>query len=125
MSNKMKILIVDDDPDISNMLQLMLEFKGYTVTLLNEGKNIIDTLASGSYRLIILDILLTGPNGDELCRQIKKDDRFSSIPVLMFSAMPDGKQIAMGAGADDFIEKPFEMEHILEKVRSLTEIAAE
>jgi DNA-binding response OmpR family regulator len=125
MNNTAKILVIDDDPDISNMLKLMLEFKGYIVTTLDNGKKIPDALASDSYQLIILDILLEGQNGDELCRELKKSEQFSSIPVLMFSAMPDGNRIARNAGADDFIEKPFEMDHILEKIRSLTGIHVE
>ncbi|MFT3702719.1 MAG: response regulator [Agriterribacter sp.] len=119
MSNKINILVVDDDPDIGEMLKMMLEFAGYFVTFIKRADKMITLLTAEDFQLIVLDMLIAGDDGNEFCRQLKKTPRFASIPVLMFSAMPNGEQLAAAAGAEGFITKPFEMNAILKKVSSL------
>ncbi|HOZ77289.1 MAG TPA: response regulator [Ferruginibacter sp.] len=119
MNAKENIVILDDDEDIGQMLKMMLEFKNYNVTLINRVDKIIPALKSQQYQLLILDMLIAGDNGCDLCRALKKNEALSPLPVLMFSALPDGKNKAMDAGADDFIAKPFDMESMLSKVTIL------
>jgi DNA-binding response OmpR family regulator len=121
MNSKENIVILDDDEDIGQMLKMMLEFKNYHVTLINRVDKIIPALTSQNYQLLILDMLIAGDNGCDLCRALKKNESLSPLPVLMFSALPDGKAKALEAGADDFISKPFDMESMLAKVTMLVE----
>lgn len=120
MNNNINIIVVDDDPDIGSMMKMMLEFKGYAVTLVSRVDKIPELLSAGSYQLLILDMLIAGENGNDLCRSLKSDERFSAIPILMFSAMPNGGEAALESGANDFIAKPFDMYAMLEKVSALT-----
>jgi len=119
MNAKENIVILDDDEDIGQMLKMMLEFKNYNVTLINRVDKIIPALSTQHYQLLILDMLIAGDNGCDLCRALKKNEDLSPLPVLMFSALPDGKNKALEAGADDFIAKPFDMETMLAKVQLL------
>lgn len=119
MSSKENIVILDDDEDIGQMLKMMLEFKNYEVTLINRVDKIVPALSARNYQLLILDMLIAGDNGCDLCRALKKNENLSPLPVLMFSALPDGKVKALEAGADDFIAKPFDMETMLAKVNLL------
>jgi DNA-binding response OmpR family regulator len=110
------ILVVDDDPDISMMLKLMLEFKGYTVKTADRQEQIYEVLGSSQIDLIIMDMLLSGVNGTDICTALKKNNNISHIPVMMISAHPNAKDICQEAGANDFISKPFDMQDILNKI---------
>lgn len=119
-NSRYKILIVDDDPDISMMLKLMLEFKGYTVNTTDRPEETHSILGENTGTdLVIMDMLLSGVNGTDICTQLKQSDITRHIPVLMISAHPNAKEICLQAGADDFISKPFDMQDILSKINSL------
>jgi DNA-binding response OmpR family regulator len=113
------ILIVDDDPDIGNMLKMMLEFKGYRVSLLNRASETEKVLENGQFDLVILDMLIAGINGTDVCTRIRHHRQLCRIPVLMISALPDARKGCIDAGATDFISKPFEMNDLLAKVKRL------
>lgn len=119
MQNGSDILIVDDDPDIGNMLKMMLEFKGYSVTLLNRADETENMLCSKLFNLVILDMLIAGINGTDVCAGIRRSMKFEKLPVLMISALPDAQQACLDAGASGFISKPFEMKELLSKVTDL------
>lgn len=113
------ILVVDDDIDIGNMLSLMLEYKGYTVTVCERADQIEDIITSLTFHLIIMDMLLSGVNGVDVCRSLRQNNKYAHIPVMMTSAHPNAKELCLEAGADDFISKPFEMNEILQKISLL------
>lgn len=113
------LLVVDDDPDIGMMLKLMLEYKGYMVTVLEKGEETVGTLKKGNINMVIIDMLLSGVNGTDICRSIRSDQAIAACPVLMISAHPNAKEICLEAGADDFIAKPFDMLDILSRVDRL------
>jgi DNA-binding response OmpR family regulator len=69
--------------------------------------------------IVIMDMLLAGTNGTDICAEFKKDTSISHIPLIMMSAHPDAKKICMAAGADDFISKPFEIDDLLFKISPL------
>lgn len=119
MNNKENILVVDDDVDIAAMLKMMLEYKCYDVVTVNRADKVEESLAQNSIDLIILDMLIAGTNGTDTCRNLKRNEAYRHIPVLMISALPDAKQACLDAGANDFLSKPFEMEAILQKVSQL------
>jgi two-component system alkaline phosphatase synthesis response regulator PhoP len=110
------ILVVDDDPDISMMLRLMLEYKGYTVKTADRQEDIYRVLDSHSIDLIIMDMLLSGVNGTDICQSLKQNKEYGRVPLMMISAHPNAKDICQEAGADDFISKPFDMQDILSKI---------
>lgn len=115
------ILVVDDDPDISMMLKLMLEYKGYSVVILEKVEETMKTLQKGGINMAIIDMLLSGMSGTDICSEIRKssDRTIAGCPVLMISAHPNAREICLQAGADDFISKPFDMSDILSKISTL------
>jgi DNA-binding response OmpR family regulator len=118
MKNETKILVIDDDPDICTMIKMVLDYHGYTATDADTEEKANSILSSADIHLIIMDMLLSGVDGSDICRRLKQDAKTASIPVLMFSAHPNAKKICIAAGADDFISKPFEMNELLEKINS-------
>lgn len=113
------ILVVDDDPDISMMLRLMLEYKGYTVHTAGRAEETYAVLKNNKIDLVIMDMLLSGANGTDICSTLKQDDRMRHVPVMMISAHPNAREICLQAGADEFIAKPFDMQDILSKISGL------
>ena len=121
-NDKHTILVVDDDPDISMMLKLMLEYKGYRVLVLDKPDIIIQTINENDISIVIIDMLLSGLNGTDVCGEIRKHASTAACPILMISAHPNAKKICLEAGADDFIAKPFDMSEILTKISGLIKV---
>jgi DNA-binding response OmpR family regulator len=117
------ILIVDDDQEIGLMLKIMLEHKGYSVIILNNAENLHQALANNSVDVIILDMLIAGLKGDEICASLKQDSATAHYPVMIMTAMPDVEILCRQAGANEFIAKPFEMDILIAKINSLTALS--
>ena len=107
-----KILVVDDDISILEMVQLVLEGEGYEVQARLNGAY-FQQMRSDLPDLILLDILLSGEDGRELCQRLKGDERTRHIPVILFSAHFSERDIPAMSGADAFLPKPF---HLLELI---------
>jgi DNA-binding response OmpR family regulator len=111
-----KILIADDDPAILDAVKLILELEGYeTITTVNGGT--IYKMEKDFPDLLLLDIWMSGQDGRDICKYLKKEPHTKNIPIIMVSASKDIIDSAREAGADDFIEKPFEMEELLAKIK--------
>ncbi len=106
------ILVADDDLAIVEAMQMLLEDDGYNVITTLDGKE-VKKLCDKKPDLIFLDIWMSGVDGKEVCRQIKSDPATKKIPVVMFSANRDTREISLQCGADDFILKPFEIKDLL------------
>ena len=118
-SRQKKILVVDDEPDILEFLQIIFEEAGYHVDTTEKG-DYLEKLKNGPLPdLVLLDMLLSGRDGREIVKQLKSRDSTKHIPVIMFSAHPSAEKTALAAGADDFVEKPFDIETLLEKIQRL------
>ena len=117
-----RILVLDDDPDIGVMLKMMLEFKGYTAIVTERAESARKVIYSEPVDLIILDMLLSGVNGTEICVALKKDIVTAPIPIIMISAHPNAKELCEEAGADSFISKPFDMHDMLATIDNLLEV---
>jgi DNA-binding response OmpR family regulator len=113
------ILVLDDDPDISMMLKLMLEYKNYIVNTAEREEEMLALLNTVPTDLIIMDMLLSGVNGTDVCASLKQNPATNMIPVLMISAHPNAKEICLKSGADEFVAKPFDMHDILDRITSL------
>lgn len=121
MSKNSQILVLDDDPDICTMIKMVLEYHGFTAMDTDSEEKANKILSSQHIDLIIMDMLLSGIDGTDVCRRIKKDPEKNSIPILMFSAHPTARESCLAAGADDFIPKPFEMNDLISKVKFFVE----
>ena len=111
-----RILVIDDDPDIGLMIKTMLEYHGYSVEVKDKAERTADWVGTGDYGLVIMDMLMSGVNGIDICTALKQDPMLAHVPVIMISAHPNAKAICKEAGAEDFISKPFDMKEILEKI---------
>ncbi|MEP7233456.1 MAG: response regulator [Ginsengibacter sp.] len=107
-----KILVADDDPGIVDVMQILLEDDGFSVITTMDGKK-VKTLCKQHPDMIFLDIWMSGIDGKLICKELKSDPSTKEIPVVMFSANRDTKEIAFECGADDFILKPFEIIDLL------------
>lgn len=110
-----RILIADDDEGIVDAVTMILEVMGYDVEYTYDGGAVIEAVKNRP-DLILLDIWMSGHDGRDICKQLKSDPTYKEIPILMISASRDIRQSALDAGADDFMEKPFEMDSLLNKV---------
>lgn len=119
---KKKVFIADDDGSILEVLKIILDRAGYkTETTLN-GKTLLNNLPVDS-DLILLDIRMSGIDGLFICKHLKSMDATRNIPVVMVSAVPELERLAKEAGANDFLEKPFNMTELLNIVEKYTEAA--
>jgi DNA-binding response OmpR family regulator len=116
-----KILIVEDDHDILGLLTDVLEQEGYEVTGLNYTDSIIKNITESKADLVMLDFLLAGINGGELCHDIKINPATAGIPVIMLSAFPRVLESLGDYGSDAFIAKPFEIADVIQKVKRCLE----
>ena len=113
-----KILIVEDEQKIARFLELELKYEGYEVDIANNGRTGLDKAKDSSVDLIILDLMLPGLSGIELCRRLRQS---SDVPVIMLTAKDDISDKVMGLdiGADDYMTKPFAIEELLARIRVL------
>jgi len=112
------ILIVDDDKSIANLVEIYLLNEGYEVTKAHDGHEALRLLADRTFHLVILDIMMPGMDGLEVCRELRREQ---AIPILMLSAKAeDGDKIlGLVTGADDYLVKPFNPLELLARVKSL------
>lgn len=111
-----KILVVDDDSGIGEMLKTLLEFYGFEVSVTEKPAETEEIIESQNIDLVILDMLISGVNGTDVCARLRDNEKTSQIPILMMSALHDAGTKCKKAGADDFIAKPFEMDELLKKI---------
>jgi DNA-binding response OmpR family regulator len=113
-----KILIVEDDLDIQDIFRIIFTTYGYEVECISNGKSLVEK--NGDWPdAIVLDKQLPGMSGVDACKILKAKQDTKNIPVIMISATSGIEQAARNAGADDFLEKPFNMDSILKKVATL------
>jgi len=107
-----KILVADDNSGIVDVMQIVLENEGFEVITTMNGNNILE-LCEQKPDLIFLDIWMSGVDGNIICKQIKAHEGYKYIPVIIFSANKNTKQISIDCGADGFLSKPFELSELL------------
>lgn len=120
---KKKILLVDDEMQLAEVVKMRLEANGYDVLTAYDGKDAFDKARTQKPDLIILDLMLPKIDGYKVCRMLKFDDKFKSIPIILFTARAQDSDVALGkeVGADAYITKPFEPEILLSKIKELLE----
>ena len=112
------ILVVDDDPHMLTMMRRVLEVEGYGVAVAPDGDTALEVLRSQRVDLLILDLMLPGRDGLEVCRAVRRE---SAVPVLMLTARDEAtnKVAGLDSGADDYVVKPFNPDELLARVRAL------
>ncbi len=111
-----KILIVDDDESILDAVCMVLEDEGYEVEITMKGDETVETVHRVKPDVILLDVLMSGKDGREICKKLKSDPLTKAIPVIMISAHPSAKEGAMSCGADMFLAKPFDTQELIDLV---------
>ncbi|MBC7878639.1 MAG: response regulator [Anaerolineales bacterium] len=116
-----KILVVDDDKQITFFLEKLLKMEGYEITSVNESSKTIETADSVRPDLFILDLMMPEPNGFELCRMLRASPSFAHTPIVIITAMDDSdsKAIATVAGANDYITKPFRPDELARRIKAV------
>jgi len=115
----MKILLVEDEPNVASFIKQGLEENDYSVDNAYDGKMGLGFFSKNQYDLVLLDIMLPKINGIEVCKEIRTTD--NSTPILMLTALSSSEDIVAGldAGADDYLVKPFKFQELLARVRAL------
>ncbi|SKB75548.1 Response regulator receiver domain-containing protein [Salegentibacter holothuriorum] len=116
MEKTTKILVVDDDSGIGEMLKTLLEFYGYEVIVTEKPLLAEELIQQEKIDLVLLDMLISGVDGTDVCAGIRQNPEIGKTPVLMMSALHDAGPKCKAAGANDFIAKPFEVEDLTEKI---------
>ena len=118
MIAKQKILIVDDDVNIAELISLYLTKECFDTLIVNDGEAAISDFASYQPNLVLLDLMLPGIDGYEVCREIRKT---SKVPIIMLSAKGEifDKVLGLELGADDYVIKPFDSKELVARVRAV------
>lgn len=113
----MKILLVEDDPEISGMLETFLATENFEVTTAFDGESACEKFAEGEYSLVLLDLMIPKKNGMEVMKVIREK---STVPVIIMSAKDtdSDKTLGLGLGADDYITKPFSVTELLARIKA-------
>lgn len=114
-----KILIIDDDPDVRTVMNVLMKKQGYEVATAINREDALYRLKEFMPSVILMDVLLSGSDGREFCREIKQSKEMKHIPVIMVSAHPGAAENIKSYGADDFISKPIDTISLLDKVEQL------
>ena len=124
---KEKILIVEDEKDIVKMLEYNLKKEGFRVIDARDGEDALDLAMREYPDLILLDLMLPGIDGLEVCRALKKETKTASIPIIMLTAksQESDKVVGLELGADDYITKPFSVRELLARIKAVLRRAAE
>jgi len=115
------LLLVDDEPNILISLEFLMKREGYQVLLARDGVEALELLAQHRPDLILLDVMMPRKNGFEVCQELRANDAYKSIRILMLTAKGRDTDVAKGLalGADAYMTKPFSTRELVEKVRSL------
>jgi len=116
-----RILIVEDDEKAAGVIAHHLGGSGHTCSIEKTGENVLDRARRGSVDLLVLDVMLPGISGFELCRRFRADSVLYTTPILILSAMANDEEVMHGLaqGADDYITKPFDVNNLVHRVEGL------
>ena len=116
VKEKIDVLVMDDDQDLCMLMETILKFNDYKVRSCTNPRVFETVLSTLEPDMIIMDMLLAGKDGRDICRQLKADEATQAIKVMMVSAHPDADKSCREAGADDFLIKPFDIDDFTAKV---------
>ena len=116
-----KILIVDDDEPATAMLYKVLSGEGFEAIVINESSKAVQLARSIFPDVFLLDLMMPEPDGFKLCRLLRADPNFTETPIIIITALDDNdsKLVAFGAGANDYLTKPYNIKELAQRVRAL------
>ena len=116
-----RALVVEDDPDIVELIDHYLKAEGFEVEALGDGRRALERLRGGGHDVVILDLQLPGLDGLSLCAELRRDKRTRALPVIMLTARGDeaDRVVGLEVGADDYVVKPFSPKELVARVRAL------
>jgi DNA-binding response OmpR family regulator len=116
-----RALVVEDDPDIVELVQHYLRAEGFEVAAVGDGRHALERLRAGGNDLVILDLQLPGMDGLALCAELRRDERTRALPVIILTARADeaDRVVGLEVGADDYVVKPFSPKELVARVRAL------
>jgi DNA-binding response OmpR family regulator len=116
-----RIIVVDDEPSIGRLVKMSLAVEGYEVRMATSGFEALELVEEKIPDLVVLDIMMPGMNGYEVCMELKKKPQTRDVKIVFLSALgrPGDPQQGLAMGADDYILKPFDPNELLEKVKTL------
>ncbi len=116
-----KILVVDDDPQITTLIKFILKKEGYLAIVAHSGEDGVRLAQDEKPDLMILDLMMPGMDGYQVCETIKTGEKTKNIPIIMLTALGMGKDFEKGLekGADWYITKPFDSQHLIKRVNYL------
>jgi len=129
MSEKKRILVVDDEPDFAGIVQQNLEKEGFVVEVAYDGDEGLEKVQANPPDVIVLDVMMPGKDGYQVCSELKADDRFADIPIILLTAVAShvtstrySHRDGMSTEADDYLAKPASAEQITESIKGLLDI---
>lgn len=111
-----RVLIVDDEPGIGNILRIKLKLYGYEVSTTTSGAEAIELIRTEQPDIVLLDVLMPDITGTEVIEKVRT---FSQVPIIVFTAKPDTIRAAIDLGANDSIAKPFDPDQVMEKIETV------
>ena len=122
---KIRLLLVDDEPDLVQMVSVRLKAAGYEIATAYDGQEALEKVRQAQPDLMILDLMLPKLDGYKVCRLLKFDERTRAIPILIFTARAQVEDVTLATecGADAYLTKPFEAKALLTKIQELLEAA--
>ena len=111
-----KVILIEDEVKLARFVELELRYEGYDVTVCHDGREGLQMVTDGNYDMMLLDLMLPGLTGIEICRRVRK---FSNVPIIMLTAKDEtmDKVAGLDSGADDYLTKPFAIEELLARMR--------
>jgi two-component system, OmpR family, alkaline phosphatase synthesis response regulator PhoP len=129
MAEKKKILVVDDEPDFAGIVQQNLEKEGFDVEVAYDGEEGLEKVHASPPDAIVLDVMMPGKDGYQVCSELKADDRFADIPIILLTAVAShvtstrySHRDGMSTEADDYLAKPASAEQITESIKGLLDM---
>ncbi|MGG1674508.1 response regulator transcription factor [Neobacillus sp. NRS-1170] len=120
--SKESILVIEDEEKIARLLELELEYEGYSVTKVMDGLEAFEAYRTGKWDLVLLDVMLPGLSGIELLRRIRLNDKQTPVLLLTAKGSVEDKVSGLDYGANDYITKPFQIEEVLARIRAALRI---
>lgn len=111
-----KVILIEDEVKLARFVELELRYEGYDVTVCHDGREGLQMVTDGNYDMILLDLMLPGLTGIEICRRVRN---FANVPIIMLTAKDEtmDKVAGLDSGADDYLTKPFAIEELLARMR--------
>jgi putative two-component system response regulator len=119
-----RILVADDDPAVARLLERLLVHEGYSVEAVHDGMAVLEAVANTPPDVVLLDVVMPGLDGFEVCRRLKRDPDTRLLPIVLVTGLTDPEKRVTGleAGADEFLTKPIDPQELLARVRSLVRL---